>query len=291
LEVFVAQLINGLALGSIYALVVVGVNLLLLVRGVMHFSYTHCMVISMYVFWKVLEKTGDNLFLAIPCCIASAVVITTLTEPVFRPLAVRKAFLETVIVALGMGIIFTEIISHYLHQGLPISFPSTMTGGGAMVRSGMIAFSLAHAYTLIGSVGAVVGLFYLLYRHRLGRAFRAMAQNLDIARLLGIPFNRTGIISFAIAGVLAGIIAVFTSMTLGSASAALGDTLAIKATVLILFAGMGNLKGGLISALLIGVAEALSLAYLPGRWTEAIVFGAIMMVIIIKPNGLFGMKT
>ena len=80
-------------------------------------------------------------------------------------------------------------------------------------------------------------------------------------------------------------------MTLGNASAELGNNLAIKATVLILFAGMGNLKGGLICALLMGVTEALVMAYLPGRWTEAIVFGAIMIVIIIKPHGLFGART
>jgi branched-chain amino acid transport system permease protein len=291
LEIFFAQLINGLALGSIYALVVVGVNLLLLVRGIVHFSYAHIMVISMYVFWMILEKTGNRLALAIPGAIVSATLLTTLTEPVFRPLALRKAFLETVIVALGMGIIFTDIMSHFLHQGLPVSFPPTLTGGGGFVRFGMISFSLAHVYTLAGSIGAVIGLFYLLYRHKLGLAFRAMAQNLDIARLVGIPFNKTGLYSFAIAGVLAGVIAIFTAMTLGSASAALGDSLAIKATVLILFAGMGNLKGGLICALLMGVAEAITMAYLPGRWTEAIVFGTIMIVIIIKPNGLFGTRT
>ena len=71
------------------------------------------------------------------------------------------------------------------------------------------------------------------------------------------------------------------AMTLGSASASLGDTLAIKALVLMLFAGMGNLKGGLIAAILMGLAEALTMAYLPGRWTEAIIYGAIMIIIII----------
>ena len=120
------------------------------------------------------------------------------------------------------------------------------------------------------------------------RAFRAMAQNLDTALLLGIPFTKTGIYSFAIAGVFAGIIGVFMAMTLGSASASLGDLMAIKALVLILFAGMGNLKGGVICALLVGLAESLALAYLPGRWTEAIVFGAMMIAIIAKPQGLFG---
>lgn len=291
MEVFVAQVINGLATGSIYAVIVVGINLILLVRGVVHFSYAHIVVISMYASWLVLGQTNNNLALAIPTGILAATLLTIATEPVFRPLALRGAYLETVIVALGMGMIFTEIMSHFIHQGRPISFHGSLAGGGALVQLGMISFSLAHVYTLLGSIGAVLGLLYLLYRHKQGRAFRAMAQNLDVARLLGIPFNKTGIYSFAVAGVLAGITGVFMAMTLGSASPSLGDSLAIKALVLILFAGMGNLKGGLICALFLGLVEALAMAYLPGRWTEAIVFGSIMIIIILKPRGLFGVQT
>lgn len=291
MEVFIAQIVNGLAIGSTYALIVVGLNLLLLVRGVLHFSYPHIVVISMYASWMMLEQTNNNVALAILAAILTATLLTTLTEPLFRPLALRKAFLETLIVALGIGMILTEIMSHFLHQGQPIIFPASLTGGGAMVHLGMITFSLADIYALLCSVGAVVGLLYLLYRHKQGRAFRAMAQNLEVARLLGIPFNRTGVYSFAIAGVLAGITGVLLAMTLGSASAYLGDSLAIKAVILILFAGTGNLKGGVICALLMGLAETLTQAYLPGRWTEAIVFGAIMIVIIMKPRGLFGAQT
>ena len=91
-----------------------------------------------------------------------------------------------------------------------------------------------------------------------------------------------------IAGLLAGIIAILCIMTLGAGSPALGDTFAVKAIILMLFAGMGNLKGGLLSALFMGVVEAMALAYLPGRWTEAVFYGVIMLVIIWKPNGLFG---
>ena len=87
---------------------------------------------------------------------------------------------------------------------------------------------------------------------------------------------------------LAGIIAILCIMTLGAGSPALGDTFAVKAIILMLFAGMGNLKGGLLSALFMGVVEAMALAYLPGRWTEAVFYGVIMLVIIWKPNGLFG---
>lgn len=287
METFLAQFVNGLATGSIYALIVLGMNLLILVRGVVHFSYAHIVVMSMAAGWIVLELT-HNIILAIPTFVITGVALTTLTEPLFRPLVLRRAFLETVVLALGIGMIITEVMSHFINQGAPLAFPAAITGGGAMIRSGMIAFSLADVYALLGGIAAVIALLYFLYRNKQGRAIRAIAQDVGIARLLGIPFNKTGLYGFAIAGLLAGIIALLITMSLGSASSELGDDIAVKAMILMLFAGMGSLKGGLICALLMGLAEAMALAYLPGRWTEAIFFGIIMIVIIWKPRGLFG---
>jgi branched-chain amino acid transport system permease protein len=290
IQIFAAQLINGLAIGSIYALIVVGMNLLLLVRRITHLAYPHIVVLSMYAMWLVLGATDNNLALAIPVGIVTAVVLNIATEPIFRPLARREAYLETVIVALGIGIIMTDVMSHFLNNGLAIAFPANLLGSGALVRFDVISFSLGYVYALLGGVAAVFALLYFLFHRKQGLAFRAMAQNLETARLLGIPFNRTGIQSFAIGGVLAGLTGLLVAMTIGAASPGLGESLSIKAVVLILFAGSGNLKGGLISALLMGVAEALVAAYIPGRWTDAVVFGTIMTVIIIKPQGLFGAR-
>lgn len=289
-QVFIAQVINGLAMGSVYAVVVVGMNLLVLVRGVTHFAYAHIVIISMYALWMALGATDNNLAIAIPIGIVTAVAFTVLSEPFFRPLAKRKALLETVVVALGMGIILTEVMAQFLNYGLAISFPANLVGAGGRITFGMISFSLGNLYSLLGCFAAVMGLFYFLYRRRLGLAFRAVAQDVETARLLGIPINKTGIYSFAIGGILAGISGLLLAMTLGAASPSLGDSLAIKAVVVILFAGLGNLKGGLVAALLVGVAEGLLPAYLPGRWSEAILFTTIMMVIIIKPHGLFGAR-
>lgn len=290
METLIAQLINGLAIGSIYALVVVGLNLLLLVRGIIQFSYPHIVVLSMYVLWIVLGLTGDNLALGILAAILTCTLLSTLTEPIFRPLVARGNVLETMVAALGIAIIITEIMSHFLHHGRPVSFPVTLTGGGAMMKYGVITLSLGNIYTLVGCIAVVVVLLYLLYHSKLGRAFRAIAQDLGVARLVGVPITKTSIYSFAIAGVLGGITAVLLAMTLGSASAGLGDRLLFIALALLMFAGMGNLKGGLICGFLLGLAMSMSMAYLPGRWTDAVVFGIIMITIIVRPYGLFGTR-
>jgi branched-chain amino acid transport system permease protein len=196
--------------------------------------------------------------------------------------------METWILALGIGIILTEIMSQQLNHGIPVGFPAGLVGGGGSIHAGLIYISLANIYTIVIGVVAVLVFYYFLFRSKEGRALRAIAQDNRIARLLGIPLNRAGLYSFAIAGLFAGIIAVLLIMTLGAASSSIGDLLAMKAFIIVMFAGTGNLKGGIICALAVGVVQALCLAYLPGSWTQAIIFAVILIVVIIRPQGLFG---
>lgn len=290
MEVVLAQLINGIAIGSIYSLLTTGFNLLLLVGGVCQFAYPHLVVLSMYICWLALRATGGNVFLSVAATIGSGIGLSLATEPLFRPLTKRGATLATFFVSLGIALIFTDIMSRIIYRGVPIGFPTTLTGKEAVAASGMIAISRGQLFTIIGSVLAVVGFLYLLYRTKLGRSFRAMAQNPFAARLLGIPITRTSIISYAIAGLLGGISAVFLVMTLGGATGALGGLLAIKVFAVAMFAGLGNLRGGLICGLILGVVESIVVGFFPGDWANAVVFGMVIVVVMWKPEGLFGLR-
>ena len=137
---------------------------------------------------------------------------------------------------------------------------------------------------------AVSGFLYLLARTKLGRSFRVLAQAPMVGRMLGIPVVKTSVASYAVAGFLGGVTAVCLAMALGSANPGLGDTLALKAMAVALFAGLGNLRGGLFGALILGVAESLAVGYLPGDWSNAVSFAMIMVVIMFRPSGLFGAK-
>ncbi|MBN1367723.1 MAG: hypothetical protein JW967_07335, partial [Dehalococcoidales bacterium] len=185
MEILIAQLINGLALGSIYAMLVVAFNLLLLVKGVFHYSLIHITVVTMFVCWLILDLTG-SLAWAIPVSIISAIILNILTEPLFRPLVKRKAVIETMCLSMGVAMVFTEIMSHQINNGVPIGFPSGIVGGGGSLQVGLIYFSLANIYTIIACLVAVFIFYYFLFRHKEGRALRAIAQNLSVARILGI---------------------------------------------------------------------------------------------------------
>jgi branched-chain amino acid transport system permease protein len=192
---------------------------------------------------------------------------------------------------MGIGIIITEIMAQYINNGASFAFPKAMTGGGLTFGSGVVTFSVSNLITLGIMIAVVVILMTFLYKTQQGRALRAVAQNLRVARILGISFVKSGILGFAIAGILAGVTALLLILSIGYAGPMLGDSFAVKAMILMLFAGMGNLKGGIISAVLMGWVEAMALAFLPGRWTEAVFYGAIMVIILWRPQGLFGSKT
>jgi branched-chain amino acid transport system permease protein len=189
-------------------------------------------------------------------------------------------------VSLGIAIIAMEIMSHWINNGLPVSFP--VLPGRFTIRLGMVFISMKDLLTLLGCILLMVAFFNLLYRTKQGRALRAVAQDTDKARIIGIPVVRTMYLSFALAGFMAGIIGILLAISLGSASSVLGDHLAIKSMAVLLFAGVGNLKGGLICALILGVAEAMTMGYLPGQWVEAVAFSIIIVMLVFKPDGLFG---
>ena len=290
MEIILAQLINGLALGSMYALVVTGFNLLLLVAGVVQYAYAHIVVIGMYVAWAVLKATGDNLWLAVPAAIASATLLSMLTEPLFRPLARRGAVNQSFVMSIGISLILTHVMASEVHHGVPISFPESLSTNKAVLQVGVAAISVGQIFTFFGTIAAVIVFLYLLNRTMTGRALRAMAQGPFVARLLGIPPVRMGLISYGISGFLGGITAIFFAMTLGSASSTLGDALGLKVIATALFAGVGNLVGGMICGLILGVVECIAIGYLPGHWSDAIAFSMIMVAVFIKPGGLFGAR-
>ena len=288
MQSFVAQIINGLATGAIYALLVLAMNVMVLVRDIVHQGFANICMITMAIGWIVLNATNTNVVLAVIIMFVVGTVLTAATEPLFRPLCKRGATLETIVLAMGIGIICTEIMSQFVNNGGNFAYPASMRGGGMTLSIGLIKLSLANIITLALAVVVAIILMRFMYHTQTGRSMRAMSQNLRVSRMLGIPFGKTGLIGFAISGILAGVISLMLIMTIGTNGPSLGDTFATKAVVLMLVAGMGNLKGGLFSCLLMGLVESLALAYLPGSWTEVIFYGFMMGIIIWKPNGLFG---
>ena len=292
MDVFLAQIINGLTLGSIYILLVTGFNLMLLVGKIIQFAYPYIVVFSMYTCWQVLELT-NSMPVAIISCVLVAVLLSVITEPIFRRIMGAGGGVDinaSFVVALGMSMVITDVISHEFNYGFPISFPDNWVGRNTVFRSGLISVSDGQLYTLGAGVIIVLGFFYLLYKTKYGRLFRAVAEDGPLARVVGIPIIRTNILSYAIAGIFGGLIAILLTFLLGSASPWLGDFVALKVLAVAIVAGLGNLTGGLVCGLLLGIAEAMAMAYFPGSWSNTIAFIMMLGIVLVKPNGVFGTK-
>ena len=293
MQVFIAQVINGLSVGSIYVLLVTGFNLLLLVAMIIHFSYPQVVVFSMYVTWLVLSATGNNLVLGVLAGVLTSVGINLVSAPLFQKVMDKRDEVDinaTMVMSMGIGMIITDVLSHTFNKGFPIAFPEALAGRRPLVQVGVISILTGQVWSLAVGVVAVSVFFLLLYKTRSGRAFRAIAEDPNGARLVGIPILSTGLQSYALSGVLGGLIAVLLAMLLGSASPGLGEQVAHKVLAVSIIAGLGNLVGGLVVGLLLGILEAIVQGYISGSWSNAIAFVIMLVVILAKPKGLFGIK-
>ncbi len=293
MQVLIAQVINGLSLGSIYVLLVTGFNLLLLVAMIIHFSYPQVVVLSMYVAWIAIKYTGGSLVAGIAAAVVSAVLANIVCAPLFQKVMQKRGEVDinsTMVVSMGIGMIITDVLSHTFNHGFPVAFPEALGGSRPLIHFGLISLRSGQVAALAIGIVAVGGLFLLLYRTRAGRAFRAIAEDPAGARLVGIPLLSTGLASYAVTGILGGVSAVLLAMILGAASPGLGEQVAHKVLAVSIIAGLGNLVGGLAVGLGLGVLEALVQGYVSGTWSNAIAFVIMLVVILVKPRGLFGIK-
>jgi branched-chain amino acid transport system permease protein len=293
MQVLIAQIINGLSLGSIYVLLVTGFNLLLLVAMIIHFAYPQVVVFSMYITWVVLQLTGNNILLGVLAGVGSSILLNLISAPLFQKVMKNRGEVDinsTMVLSLAMGMIITDVLSHSFNRGLPIAFPEQLSQSTPVLRIGLITILSGQVWSLSVGVVAVTGFFLLLYKTRAGRAFRAIAEDPSGARLVGIPLLKTGLESYALTGVLGGIIALLLATLLGSASPGLGEQVALKVLAVSIIAGLGNLPGGLVVGLLLGILEAVAQGYISGTWSNVIAFVVMLGVILMKPSGLFGTK-
>lgn len=292
MEVVIAQIVNGLSLGSIYVLLVTGFNLLILAAMIIHFSFPATVVFSMYAAWIAMQWSG-SIAAGIAAAIVSAIMVNMISAPVFQRVMGKRGAVDinaTMVVSMGMGMLIMEFCSHSINKGFPISFPLLAGAREPLWRSGLISVSYAQALALGSGIIVVAALFRILYRTKAGRAFRAIAENPETAKLTGIPVLRTSLQSYALTGTLGGISAALMALLLGSASSDLGDLLGHKVLGAAIIAGLGNLGGGLVVALLLGIVEALVQGFFSGSWSNAVVFIIMLAVVLLKPRGIFGAR-
>ena len=281
----ITQVLNGLQLGSIYALVALGYTMVYGIILLLNFAHGDIIMVGAYISWLVMSKLGLNPAIAVVLSIVGCMLLGVLIDKVaYAPLRDAPR-LSILITAIG--------VSYFLENGSQLLFGADAKVVPAYtsvsnIQVGDLTLSFSAIVTVVVTAVATVVLTFLVQKTKLGKAMRAVSEDMGAARLMGINVNTTISFTFAVGSALAGIGAVLYCMAYTQASPTMGIMLGTKAFVAAVLGGIGSIPGAVIGGLLVGFAEVFVSAIGLSVWQDAVVFLLLIVVLIVKPTGLLG---
>ncbi|MCD8162978.1 MAG: branched-chain amino acid ABC transporter permease [Synergistaceae bacterium] len=286
METLIQQLINGLSLGSVYALIAVGYSLVYSVLLFSNFAHGGFLVIGGYICYFALRAGGMNIWLASLAALVGSGLSDIIVERLaYRPIRERTPVtLYMLIASMGMSIvienIFVVTVGGRFHALPPVIPTNPVNFFGLATTS---AFDIL---SLVTAVVFLVGLQIFLVKTKWGLAIRAASYNLKTAGLMGVNVNRLISIVFFVAGLLAGVGGIFLSVRY-TLYPQLG-MITTKAFVAAVIGGLGSLPGAVVGSLILGLAEMLTAGFISSQFRDLVVFGILIVTLIVRPTGLFG---
>ena len=284
---FLSNLISGLSLGSIYALIALGYTMVYGIAKMLNFAHGDIIMVGAFAVIVSAGTCGLPAWVAAVISILCCTVLGVLIERVaYKPLR-RSPPLAVLITAIG--------VSYLLQSLAQLVFGSEMHSFPKMIdipaiKLGELTIKGDALATLAVSALIMVALTLFIGKTRMGKAMRAVSEDKDAAELMGISVNKTISVTFAIGSALAAVAGIFYGSTYGFIGPYTGSMPGIKAFVDAVFGGIGSIPGAMIGGLALGVIENLAKAYISTELSDAIVFGVLIVVLLFKPTGLLGQK-
>jgi len=301
MDIFLQQIINGLTLGSIYAIVALGYTMVYGIIQLINFAHGEVVMIGAMVAFSVITLLAANTALpplvvvlagtlaAIPVCMVVGLVLERFA---YRPLR-HAPRLAPLITAIGASIVLQNIAMMVWSRN-PIAFPQIIPNRVFMI--GEATISVVQIVIIAGSIALMAALTFLVYRTRLGVAMRATSQNAKVAGLMGVDIDRVIAATFVIGAALAAIAGVMVGTYYGIAHYTMGSLLGLKAFSAAVLGGIGNLAGAMLGGMLLGVIEALGAGYIGdltnnlfgSNYQDVFAFMVLIAVLVFRPSGLLG---
>ena len=287
MTVFFSQLINGLSLGSIYALIALGYSMVYGIILLLNFAHGDIIMEGAYMSWFVMSQLGLGPVAAVCASIITCTVLGVVIEKIaYTPLrgAPRISLLIT---AIGVSFFLeytTELLLGSGAKVIPAYFESKV------FRLGDVNLGLTAIITLTVTVASMLVLSFLVRQTKLGKAMRAVSEDMDAARLMGVNVNSTISFTFAVGSALAGIGSVLYCCSYPQATPTMGSMLGLKAFVAAVLGGIGSIPGAMIGGIAIGLCESFVSAIGLSAWRDAVTFAILILVLLIKPTGFMGRK-
>ena len=286
---FLQQVINGLSLGSVYALMSVGYSLVYSIMNFSNFAHGGVIMIGAYIGYFCLTLLNVPFFIAfIISALGSGLLAVTMEKIVYRPLRKRNApFLYFIISAMGASIFLENIVIASPIGPTFRSYPAVFSTTPIML--GNIALGRIDLLMFIISALSLIGLMYIIEKTKIGLSIRATSYSAKGSTLMGVNVDRVIFVIFLLGGLLAGLAGMLFGMRY-TVYPQIGN-ITTKSFIAAVFGGLGSLPGAVIGSILLGLIETMTSGYLSSQYRDLLAFALLISVLVFKPSGLMGKTT
>ena len=286
---FLSYLINGISLGSVYAIIALGYTMVYGIAKMLNFAHGDIIMVGGFTVFTIVSTAGGSPVVGV---LASIVVCTvlgvTIEKVAYRPLRGASP-LAVLITAIGVSYLLQNV-ALLIFGSNARQFTSVVTLPALKLAGGKLSISGVTIVTIITCVIIMLALTTFINKTKIGQAMLAVSEDKGAATLMGINVNGTIAVTFAIGSSLAAIAGVLLCSAYPSLTPYTGSMPGIKAFVAAVFGGIGSIPGALIGGVLLGVIENLSKAYISSQLSDAIVFAVLIVVLLVRPTGILGKK-
>lgn len=284
---FISYLVNGISLGSVYAIIALGYTMVYGIAKMLNFAHGDVIMIGGFVVFTTVSGMGLPPILGVLISVVACTVLGVVIERIaYKPL--RKASkLAVLITAIGVSY-FLQNMALLIYGANTKSFTSVVTVPALKLADGELTISGETIVTVIACIIIMIALSAFIKYTKSGRAMLAVSEDSGAAQLMGVNVNGTIALTFAIGSGLAAIAGVLLCSAYPSLTPYTGSMPGIKAFVAAVFGGIGSIPGAFIGGILLGVIEILGKAYISSQLADAIVFAVLIVVLLVKPTGLLG---
>lgn len=290
-QLLAQQLANGVALGSLYALIAIGYTMVYGILRLINFAHGDIFMMAAYFSIFSIVTFGLPWYVALVIILAATVALGVLVEKAaYKPLR-NAPRMSIMISAIGMSFLL-ENLATYLFTGVPKGFPDIPLLTKAVSMGSDISLSVATIITPFVTIAALFVVLFITNKTKIGMAMRAVSRDFETARLMGIKINRVISATFVIGSALAAIGAVLWGSKYPSVMPLMGVMPGLKCFIAAVLGGIGNATGAVLGGFILGVTEITVVAFFPGLtgYRDAIAFVVLIIVLIVKPTGLLGEK-
>lgn len=285
---FISYLINGVSLGSVYAIIALGYTMVYGIAKMLNFAHGDVIMVGAYVVFTVVSTMGLPPVLGILLSVAICTLLgVTIERVAYKPLRNAGSPLAVLITAIGVSY-FLQNVALLIFGANTKSFTSVVPLEALELAGGQLILSGVTIVTIITGIIVMVCLTLFVNKSRAGQAMLAVSEDKGAAQLMGINVNGTIALTFAIGSALAAVAGLLLCSAYPSLTPYTGAMPGIKAFVAAVFGGIGSIPGAMIGGILLGIIEILGKAYISSQMADAIVFAVLIVVLLVKPTGILG---